>query len=163
MGLPPPFWTMLKKTPILVQRGTPYILNVFVRLSRLDCERCRSMLAVFYHNVSVWFWIVYCIKRTKIFCCQWYLGCKQKSFPVLRLSHEDDISTNVHWFCHNRPDNIVQEIPLLCPWIYAHCTPIYLEKESNNQNGNLRWFLPWREGGLEFHLPILKNVFLKTI
>ena len=117
--------------------------------------------AVFYHNVSVWFWIVYGLKKTKIFCCQWYLGCRQKSFPMLRLFHEDDISTNVRWFCQNRANNILQEMPLLCPWIYVHCTPIYLEKESNNQNGNLRWFLPWREGGLEFHLPILKNDFFE--
>ena len=33
---------------------------------------------------------------------------------------------------------------------------------SNNQNGNLRWFSPWREGGLEFHIPILKNDFFEN-
>ena len=37
-----------------------------------------------------------------------------------------------------------------------------LGKGSNNQNGNLRWFLPWRGGGLEFHLPILKNDFFEN-
>ena len=76
--------------------------------------------AVFYHNVSVWFWIVYGLKITKIFCCQWYLGCKQQSLPVLRLSHEDDISTNVRWFCQNKLNNILQGIALLCPLIYAN-------------------------------------------
>ena len=38
-----------------------------------------------------------------------------------------------------------------------------LGKVSKNQNGNLRWHLPWRgggsRGGLECHLPILKNDF----
>ena len=29
---------------------------------------------------------------------------------------------------------------------------------SNNQNGNLRWFFSMKGGGgLEFHIPILKN------
>ena len=36
---------------------------------------------------------------------------------------------------------------------------------SNNQNGNSRWPLPWRgvgsRGGLECHIPILKNDFFK--
>ena len=41
---------------------------------------------------------------------------------------------------------------------------IILGRGSNNQNGNLRWFLPWRggggsRGGLECHIPILKNDF----
>ena len=38
---------------------------------------------------------------------------------------------------------------------------IKLGRYSNNQNGNLRWFFPWGGGwgGLEFHLPILKNDF----
>ena len=42
-------------------------------------------------------------------------------------------------------------------WIQASSAPIYLTllktqmtlgKESNNQNGNLRWHLPWRGGGV---------------
>ena len=40
-----------------------------------------------------------------------------------------------------------------------------LGRLSNNQNGNLRWLLPWRggsRGGLECHIPILKNDFLKN-
>ena len=41
-----------------------------------------------------------------------------------------------------------------------------LGKEPNNQNGNLRWHLPRRgggsRGGLECHLPILKNDFFKN-
>ena len=35
-----------------------------------------------------------------------------------------------------------------------------LGRGANNQNGNLRWYLPWRagsRGGLECHIPILKN------
>ena len=36
-----------------------------------------------------------------------------------------------------------------------------LGKGSNNQNGNLWWIFPWRWGGLEFHLRIMKNDFLK--
>ena len=40
---------------------------------------------------------------------------------------------------------------------------VYLGTESKNQNGNLRWHLPWRRGGsrggLECHIPILKNDF----
>ena len=38
----------------------------------------------------------------------------------------------------------------------------HLGKGANNQNGNLRWHLPWRggsRGGLECHIPILKNDF----
>ena len=38
-------------------------------------------------------------------------------------------------------------------------------KGSNNQNGNLRWFFHegggGRGGGLEFHIPILKNYLFK--
>ena len=38
-----------------------------------------------------------------------------------------------------------------------------LGRGSNNQNGNLRWHLPWKgggsRGGLECHIPILKNDF----
>ena len=38
-----------------------------------------------------------------------------------------------------------------------------LGTESKNQNGNLRWHLPWGgEGGLECHIPILKNDFFKN-
>ena len=88
------------------------ISNIFVRLPRLDCEL--GMM-----SALILFSIVYGKKRTKIFSCQWYLVCKQKSFPMLRLSNEDDISTNVCWFCQNRP-NILKEIALLCPWIYTH-------------------------------------------
>ena len=94
------------------------ISNIFVRLPRLDCEQGRSSLFSWCQRLIL-FSIVYGKKRTKIFCCQWYLVCKQKSFPMLRLSNEDDISTNVGWFCQNRP-NILKEIALLCPWIYTH-------------------------------------------
>ena len=38
---------------------------------------------------------------------------------------------------------------------------LILGRGSNNQNGNLRWHLPWRGGGLECHIPILKNDFFK--
>ena len=38
----------------------------------------------------------------------------------------------------------------------------YLGAGSNNQNGNLRWFSPWRGGGLEFHIPILKNYLFEN-
>ena len=39
-----------------------------------------------------------------------------------------------------------------------------LGKGSNNQNENKRCFFPGRGGGgLECHIPILKNDFLKTI
>ena len=42
-----------------------------------------------------------------------------------------------------------------------------LGKSSNNQNGNLRWFLPWKGGGLEGVLSATylfwKIIFLKTI
>ena len=44
--------------------------------------------------------------------------------------------------------------------------PFSLGTESKNQNGNLRWHLPWRgggsRGGLECHIPILKNDFFKN-
>ena len=33
---------------------------------------------------------------------------------------------------------------------------------ADNQNGNLRWLLPWRGGGLECHIPILKNNFFEN-
>ena len=41
-----------------------------------------------------------------------------------------------------------------------------LGRGSNNQNGNLRWLLPWRgggsRGGLKCHIPILKNYFFEN-
>ena len=42
------------------------------------------------------------------------------------------------------------------------CTGSILGRCAENQNGNLRWHLPWRggsRGGLECHIPILKNDF----
>ena len=35
---------------------------------------------------------------------------------------------------------------LLPTWFYISLTCFHLGKGSNNQNGNLRWFLPWRGG-----------------
>ena len=47
-----------------------------------------------------------------------------------------------------------------------HVWHYYLGRGSNNQNGNLRWHLPWRgggsRGGLECHIPILKKDFFKN-
>ena len=44
--------------------------------------------------------------------------------------------------------------------------PSRLGRCAENQNGNLRWHLPWRGGGsrgsLECHIPILKNDFFKN-
>ena len=43
--------------------------------------------------------------------------------------------------------------------------PDSLGTESKNQNVNLRWHLPWRggsRGGLECHIPILKNNFFEN-
>ena len=56
--------------------------------------------------------------------------------------------THMNKYCqrHNGPESWVQ-----------------LRKGSNNQNGNSRCFFPWRGGGLEFHIPILKMIFLKII
>ena len=45
-------------------------------------------------------------------------------------------------------------------------TVLRLGRCADNQNGNLRWYLPWKgggsRGGLECHIPILKNDFLKN-
>ena len=46
-------------------------------------------------------------------------------------------------------------------WMFSETNE--LGRGSNNQNGNLRWFLPWRGGvsrGLECHIPFLKNDFV---
>ena len=47
------------------------------------------------------------------------------------------------------------------------CPTVRLGTGADNQNGNLRWHLPWSgggrsRGGLECHIPILKKDFFKN-
>ena len=59
---------------------------------------------------------------------------------------------------------------MLCFRVYDENTPsedsdyqlFSYRRGANNQNGNLRCFFSMKGGGLEFHIPILKNDFLEN-
>ena len=57
-------------------------------------------------------------------------------------------SSWVHDYLFNKIASLFLQLELMCVQL-SKCPLFRLGKGAENQNGNLRWHLPWREGGLE--------------
>ena len=93
------------------------------------------------------------------------MSCKQKNWIAngntnrIKIENVEIQNTEIQQYLNNEFLNSVFQLSL---------TVFYgLGKGSNKQNENLRWYLPWRGGGLEgvssATYLFWKMIFLKTI
>ena len=104
----------------------------------------------------------------------WFIMCDRSTCDICRLL---TVLSELHCsFCYSHTFFVlhsvyqVPQVPsLFCVILrFVFFSSVYflkrLGKGSNNQNGNLGWVFSMKGGrGLEFHTPILKNDFSKTI